>query len=255
MSEEIKNNIEEKIEERALIDPYRTNEDPARNEAELERIEANGVQMMKMLDILKKKGKNHFFYSEAGMRSKELTSRCISALKTGLHATYPIACKGDACPYGRSCFALKNGIQPPYGEPCVLEADRIERLVTGYNDDFDFKECTLTDTLAINELIQLDILIARCQKLMAEEELPVTEIAIGETKHGDAITQPVTSRYYEAYERMSKRRSALVDELNASRKARKNLGVPEKKESWETVLEMAGQQGFLDEDQKPDKFK
>ena len=221
---------------------------------ELERIEENGERLMRMMSLFKGNG-NRFFYSAEGLKSKNYVTRFLNSMKIGLYSMYPILCKGRSCPYSTSCFALKAGVQPPVGEPCVLETDRIERLIEKYNDDFDFSSSSLTDMLAINELVQLDILIDRCQKLIAEEALPVVEVNIGMTPHGEPITQPAISKYYEAYERMSKRRSALVDELNASRKAQKKTDKEERKDAWETVLEMAGQDGFMDEDQKPDKFK
>ena len=254
MSESTNNEFTTEIEARISHNPYLSKDDPEQMEGELTRIQENGERLMRMMSLIKGNN-NRFFYSPEGLQSKAYVTRFLNSTKTGLHSMYPILCKGGACPYSSSCFALKAGIQPPVGEPCVLETDRIERLIEQYNEDFDFATSSLTDMLAINELVQLDLLIDRCQKLMAQEALPVIEVNIGTNQHGDPITQPAVSKYYEAYERMSKRRSALVDELNASRKARKKMGEEEKKESWEQVLEMAGQDGFMDEDEKPDKFK
>lgn len=246
--------IEEHVEEAIARNPYVSKQDPEQMEGELTRIEENGERLLRMMSMMKST-RNRFFYSTEGMKSKGYVTKFLNSMKTGLHSMYPILCKGQGCPYSTSCFALKAGIQPPPGDPCVLETDRIERLIERYNDDFDFATSSLTDMLAINELIQLDLLIDRCQKLMAQESLPVIEVNIGVNQHGDPITQPTISKYYEAYERMSKRRSALVDELNASRKARKKTGTEEKKAPWETVLEMAGQDGFFEEEKKPDQFK
>ena len=258
MNESVENNIpcdiNATIEERINSSPYLSKDDPEQIEKDITRIQENGERLMRMMSLIKK-NHNRFFYSPEGLQSKNYVTRFLNSTKTGLYSMYPILCKGAACPYSSGCFALKAGIHPPIGEPCVLETDRIERLIEKYNDDFDFANSSLTDMLAINELVQLDLLIDRCQKLMAQEALPVIEVNIGTTQHGDPITQPTVSKYYEAYERMSKRRSQLVDELNASRKARKKMGDEEKKAPWETVLEMAGQDGFMDEDQKPDKFK
>ena len=242
------------LEERISRNPYLSKNDPDQMAEELDRITENGERLMRMMSLFKGNS-NRFFYSQEGMQSKAYVTRFLNSTKTGLHSMYPILCKGGACPYSSSCFALKAGIQPPVGEPCVLETDRIERLVERYNEDFDFSTSSLTDMLAINELIQLDLMMDRCQKLIGDEALPVIEVNIGISPHGDPITQPAISKYYEAYERMSKRRSALVDELNASRKARKKTGEEDKKAPWEQVLEMAGQDGFMDEDEKPDKFK
>ncbi len=248
------NQIEDIFEKHIEANPYLSKDDPEQMQTELQRIEDNGERLMRMMSLIKSNN-NRFFYSPEGMKSKSYVTRFLNSTKTGLHSMYPILCKARACPYSSSCFALKAGIQPPVGEPCVLETDRIERLIEQYNNDFDFASSSLTDMLAINELVQLDLLIDRCQKLMADEALPVIEVNIGTNQRGDPITQPTVSKYFEAYERMSKRRSQLVDELNASRKARKKTGDEEKKAPWEQILEMAGQDGFMDEDQKPDKFK
>ena len=131
----------------------------------------------------------------------------------------------------------------------------MEELVIAYDRDFNFDECTATDMLAINELIQLDIMIDRCNKLIAQELTPVIEVNIGVSPQtGDVITQPAISKYYDAYEKMSKRRSMLVDELNASRKAKRNEPKDISKREIDFLKDIAADASFFDIEQRPDNL-
>ena len=131
----------------------------------------------------------------------------------------------------------------------------MEELVIAYDRDFNFDECTATDMLAINELIQLDIMIDRCNKLIAQELTPVIEVNIGVSPQtGDVITQPAISKYYDAYEKMSKRRSMLVDELNASRKAKRNEHKDISKQEIDFLKDIAADASFFDIEQRPDNL-
>ena len=132
----------------------------------------------------------------------------------------------------------------------------MEDLVLAYDKDFHFDECTATDMLAIHELIQLDIMIDRCNMLIAQELTPVIEVNIGiSPQTGDAITQPAISKYYDAYEKMSKRRSMLVDELNASRKAKKSEPKDMSKQELDFLKNIAADASFFDIEQRPDDIK
>lgn len=246
--------IDEIIDQR--LQAYEENKALSRIEDEKQRNEMQRIldadeRLKKMLSAIK--SPNKWNYSPAGILSRELISKHFNSQKTGLHAMYPILCNGAGCPYSATCFAYQNNIHPPIGEPCVMETTKMENLLIQYDKDFHFEDCSATDMLAIQELVHLDIMMDRCHMLMAQELTPVIEVNIGTSPAtGDPIMQPAVSKYYEAYEKMSKRRSAIVDELSASRKAKKY----EKKDTTQTEIERlrmtVSDASFFDIEQKPE---
>lgn len=134
-----------------------------------------------------------------------------------------------------------------------METTKMESLLLQYDKDFHLEDCSATDILTIQELVHLDIMIDRCNSLIAQELTPVIEVNIGSSPQtGDVITQPAVSKYYEAYEKMSKRRSALVDELNATRKAKRKERPDNSKAEIDYFKNIVSDASFFDIEQKPE---
>lgn len=196
---------------------------------------------------------NRWGYSPAGWLSKNLVSKSMNRTKHGIYSIFPIPCKGPACPYGSMCPALQANIEV-VGEPCPIETTKIENLIVSYSNDFKIESSSTTDRVFLQELIQLDLLMDRCQMLMAIDGSPLQEISMGATNDGSIYTQPVVSRYLEAWEKLSKRRQSLLNDMLATRSSRK--GIKEDKASDDDlVLKMANQEGFFTVEERPDKFK
>ena len=246
--------IDQKIDER--LKAYEDNQLITRRESDKQREEME--RLLTADDRLKKalaavKLPNKWGYSAAGSLSKEIISKHLNSQKTGMHAMYPILCNGAGCPYSSTCFAYQNDIHPPVGEPCVMETTKMENLLIQYDKDFHFDECSATDMLMIQELVHLDIMIDRCNSLIAQELTPVIEVNIGSSPQtGDVITQPAVSKYYEAYEKMSKRREAIQDGLNATRKAKRKERPDNSKAEIDYLKNAVADASFFDIEQKPE---
>lgn len=232
-------------------DLYGTEDENQLQLSEMERIEEGFKAFNKKLVATQA---NRWGYSPSGYMSKALISKHLNSVKNGLYSIYPIPCKQGSCPYGSTCIALQNNIEPPYGEPCVIETTRIEQLIVQYSTQFDFDSASATDKVQIRELVQLDILMDRCQNLMSQEVDVLQQVVAGVNDQGDTYTQPVVSRYYDAWERMSKRRQSLLDDLLATRKSKKGLP-PDVQDDEATIMAMISQSNFLDVEKRPEKFK
>ena len=221
-------------------------------EQEIERISEGFKAFKKKINFVDKK--NPFCLSPAAYLSKSIISKHVNPTKHGLYSVFPIPCKQDKCPYGDSCIALQNGIEPPYGEPCVLEVNKIENLIVGYSEDFKIDSSSTTDRILIQELIQLDIMMDRCQILLSQEGTPLQEVTMGITDDGEIYTQPVVSRYYEAWERMSKRRQSILNEMMATRHSRKGLKESPIDEK-DALIEIINMAGFENVEERPEHLK
>lgn len=250
LEERLKNTIASAKELETVL--YSNEEEEEFQKKEMARIEEGYKALNRKLSSSEK---NRWGYSPSGWMSKKLVSKHLNSVKTGLNSVFPIPCKQERCPYGQMCIALQNGIQPPYGEPCVIEVTKIENLIVSYANDFNIDSASTTDRVFIQELIQLDLLMDRCQNLMAQDGSPLQEVIIGSTEDGDTYTQPVVSRYYEAWDKMSRRRQSILDEMMATRKSRK--GIKEETMSEEEyMMKFVNADGdFFQVEERPEKFK
>ena len=231
---------------------YGTEEEVELQEEEMRRIEEGFKTMSKKLVAT---DKNRWGYSPSGYMSKALISKHLNSLKNGLYSIYPIPCKKGSCPYGTNCIALQNHIEPPYGEPCVIETNKIEQLIIDYSLQYKPEYSSSTDKVMIRELIQLEILMDRCQNLMAQEASPLQEVIAGIAEDGTPYTQPVVSRYYDAWERMSKRKQSLLNDLEGTRRSKRSKGTEELSDA-EIIMSTLGQnEDFMKVEERPERFR
>lgn len=182
-----------------------------------EEEELNGlVKKREKFEALILKNENPWGLSPKAMESKKAAMTMLST-KNGMFAKVPLICKGRACPYESTCELLKYDMAP-VGEYCPTELAQIEIRAMGYSKDIDIDTASFTDKNLLSEIITLDIMMERCKSLMAKEGTPVLDMAIGADKEGNEIIQPMVTKSWEAYERMSKKRDSVYQLLMMTRK-------------------------------------
>lgn len=158
--------------------------------------------------------------SPLGIEAEKAAMAMLST-KHGMYAKVPITCKGESCPYAFQCELIKYKLAP-LGERCPLETARMSEEFAGYAKEFDIDSASQTDRTLISEIISMDILLDRCQTLMAKEGTPVVDILAGISDSGEEIMQPAVSKAWEAFQAISKRRNDNMQLMMATRKDRKN---------------------------------
>lgn len=166
---------------------------------------------------------NLWGHSSKGLEAKQAAMTMLST-KTGLYARIPLICKADSCPYAETCPLLPYDLAPE-GEYCPQETAQIEMRAYSYSNDIDIENASFTDKALLNEIIGLDIMLERCRALMAKEGTPVIEVVAGISDHGDEIRQPVVSKAWEAYEKISKKRNTAYQLMMMTRKDNKDQEV------------------------------
>ena len=146
-------------------------------------------------------------------------------------------------------------MEPPIGEPCVIEVTKIENLIVSYSNDFNLQTASTTDRVFLQELIQIDLIMDRCQMMMDQEGKVLQDVTMGITEDGETYTQSVVSRYLDAWERMSKRRQSLLNEMNATRKAKKNEKNDPIDEGDILMKMTSANKDFFEVEERPEKYK
>lgn len=176
----------------------------------------------KRLEAAVVKQQNLWGYSKLGLESKKAAMTML-ATKHGMYANIPIICKAENCPYVKSCKLYEYDMAP-LGEPCPMEVVQIENRVSEYTEDFGLNESTFVDNVIVNELIETDIMMERCKKIISERAMPLTTSLINFTD-GREIYEEKIDPAIELNERLSKKRERLYNLMKATRKDQKDVGI------------------------------
>lgn len=221
---------------------------------EIEEIELSEIQKRKKeLEDSLIANDNPWGYSLAGLEARSAAMAMLST-KTGLYARIPITCKADSCPYKGSCMLFKYDMAPE-GEKCAFETALIEKNLEGYKTDFNLApDSSFTDFTIVKELINADVMMERAQALIAEEGIAIDEVYTGSNERsGIDFFRKEISKALEIYERHSKMRDRLLDNMVATRKAKARTKTTTEKSVYDLIAESIETE-FIVED-IPDKFK
>ncbi len=202
----LNDNIDEILENSNTAEPVETH----KSEYEVRRIQLENAM----------NSANPWNRSPLGIEAEKAAMAMLST-KHGMYAKVPITCKGESCPYAFQCELLKYKLAPA-GERCPLETARMSEEFAGYAKEFDIDSASQTDRTLISEIISMDILLDRCQTLMAKEGTPVVDILAGISDSGEEIMQPAVSKAWEAFQAISKRRNDNLQLMMATRRDRKD---------------------------------
>ena len=192
---------------------------------------------------------NMWGHSDLGIQAKRAAMTMLST-KTGMYAKIPITCKAETCPYADSCQLLAYDLAP-FGEFCPVETAEIELRYEAYSQDFDLESASFTDKCLVSEIINADIMMERCKALMAKEGVPVIEVVAGISENGEEIMRPEVSKFWDAYERASKKRNDAYQLMQATRKDKRGLEVSTGSIT-EIIAEAVINDDFLKIDQRPE---
>lgn len=190
--------------------------------------------------------------SELGLEAERAAMAMLST-KHGIYAQVPIICKGSDCPYAFQCELLKYDLAPK-GERCPVETARMSQEYQGYAQEFDIDHGSQTDKVLLSEIISMDILLARCQTLMAKDATPVVDIVAGISDSGEPIMQPAVSKAWEAYQSISKRRNENMQLMMATRKDKKDKQ-DDKEKPMDIIAQVISDPDFEKVEQKPKNIR
>lgn len=140
--------------------------------------------------------------------------------KRSVLSSIPLVCKSHSCPFNDTCEFYQHELAPE-GERCPIEIAAIEDLFVRYCQELGVNpedpEQTI-DTMMVKELIDIDILILRCDNKLAIDADFIVENVVGEDRDGNALTQKSlhTASTYKEQLRSSKYKTLQL--LNSTRK-------------------------------------
>lgn len=213
------------------------------------------VANRKKLEAVVSRSDNLWGYTELGKEALKASMTMIST-KHGLYANIPIICKAENCPYADTCRLVEFNLAP-LSEMCPLEVAQIKARYEAYSQDFDLASGSFTDQVVVSDLIETDILMDRCKKLIQSEVIPISDSIVNITEDGTPIYEKKVSPTIELNERLSKKRANLFNLMKATRKDKKDETNDSVSVSdiFSQIVEMETEGvGFI-EDEVPERLK
>lgn len=195
---------------------------------------------------------NPWNYSALGKEAAKAAMAMVS-IKHGIYAKVPLVCKGKNCPYAFQCELLQYELAPT-GEKCPIETARMAQEYKGFSSEFNLDESSQTDKTLVSEIISMNILLERCQMLMAKEATPVVDVVAGVTEEGEEIIQPAVSKAVEAFQTLVKRRNENLQLMMATRKDKKEIQ-NNSKTTFDIIAETISKDDFETVEQKPEDLE
>lgn len=156
--------------------------------------------------------------SGKGLANRKRAQANVS-LKHGLFAGVPIICRGEQCPYFQTCFIPEDDLQ--IGERCPIEIatilERFDRHCLSLNIDADSINDTV-DAGIVKDVVDIEIMILRCDNLLAINGNLIDEVVAGVTPKGQEIMRPEINKAVELKQELRRERTRLLNQLNATRK-------------------------------------
>ena len=154
--------------------------------------------------------------------NKVKTAMKYSNQRYALISNIPIRCQGENCPYIGTCNV--DFMDLPVGERCPMEIATLLTRFEKYCNELEITEDMAADMGQVKELIDLEVMILRCDSKIAMNVDFVEKNLIDVTKCGTRIYEKKITQENQFKLQLYERHSKILKDLNASRdsKADKN---------------------------------
>jgi hypothetical protein len=137
--------------------------------------------------------------------------------KHGLFAAIPLVCKGEQCPYAKTCIAVYYDTAPT-GERCPIEIMDIKNKFMALVQSLQLDENNMANTTLLKELIDSEIMIDRANKIIASTGDLIVDVVAVVSESGEAYTRPEIHKAVEIKDKYVKRKNEILQLLNSTPK-------------------------------------
>lgn len=141
----------------------------------------------------------------------------MNKTRHGLFASIPLVCKGEDCPYASTCLAVMYDTAP-VGDRCPMEIVSISQKFAQYCQELGVDETKAVDAGLVKELIDCEIIIDRCNQLIADEGDMIKNVVVGISEDGTAYTRPEIHQALNIKDRTQRRKNEILQLLNSTPK-------------------------------------
>lgn len=143
--------------------------------------------------------------------------------RLGLMTNLPMLCKGNKCPYSKTCWFEED--KRPIGQRCPIEIAAIVDRFNKYCEALGITEKDIVDLSLVKELVDIEIQMLRADNKMAINSDFIEQVVVGVTESGDVLYKPELSKAVEYKEKLMKERHRILQLLNSTRKDKNQAGI------------------------------
>lgn len=154
--------------------------------------------------------------------------------KIAIYSDIPISCRGDRCLYSETCYYWIRG-EIKIGDRCLPEIASVINKLTFYKSNLKIADDNFIDMMLLKDLIECDLVIDRCNKILAMTDMIIEEDMAINSK-GDKIQRGNINGAQLILDSTTKRRLVILKELNATPNARSKSGTGSDKIDISKVL-------------------
>lgn len=160
--------------------------------------------------------------SDKSRRAIDLAKRTRSK-RYGMYAQIPVICKGSDCAYADTCVALMSDCAP-VGEPCAVEIAIIETYFQQLVSELNVDPTQIVNLGLLKDVIEQEVIINRCNAILAKDGNIIQQIPIGSTPQGTIINAPQQHIALTVRENARKAKAQALQLLNSTPKDKAKTG-------------------------------
>lgn len=141
-------------------------------------------------------------------------------LKHGMFANVPMVCKGADCPLHAMCTVPLNN--RPVGGRCPIEIAAIIDRYDKYYEELGLGPEDYFDQSQVKDLVDVEVKLLRANGHLATSASFIEQVVTAVDENGNAHYRPELNKATEYEEKLLARKSKILSDLNATRKANKS---------------------------------
>lgn len=146
-------------------------------------------------------------------------ARAAVNMTHGMYSGVPIICRGANCPFRETCWIPDADLEE--GSRCPIEVGAIMERYDAYQQEWDVRDDDTTDHSIIKDIIDIEIMMLRADNSLAISGDFIEEVVAGIDPQGHKIMRPELHKALEVKSRLRAERIKLLNQMNSTRKDRK----------------------------------
>lgn len=137
--------------------------------------------------------------------------------KAGIPKFTPLVCEGPDCKFASECVLVQNGIRPPLGRQCFVEANLVKVWMEGMAKELDLQEDDFFDRTSIGAIAVNQLMMKRAVSVLAREPM-VVESFRAMTPEGDPVFENKANPAIAILREFTKQNQEIYRDLMVTRR-------------------------------------
>jgi hypothetical protein len=158
-------------------------------------------------------------YNKPGSYENVRKARAALNIKHGLYSGVPIVCQGQKCPFKQTCWIPDSDLE--VGGRCPIEVGAIIERFDKYVKEWNITDEDTVDHSIVKDIVVIEIMMLRADNALAISGDFIEMVVAGTDDQGRKIERPELHKAFEAKQKLRAERIKLLNQMNSTRKDKK----------------------------------